>query len=80
MTDDIKDLFMELILPIGALCLVCLLVFGIPTYYLFKSECTTFAELQNTPHKFTMNGTCYLMLDGEWIDKDRWYFYKAFTR
>ena len=45
-----------------------------------QNDCSTFAELQNTEYKFTIGGECYVNLSGEWITKDRWYFYKAFNR
>ena len=66
--------------PILCVALVFCVVFVTPTYFISKNECTTFAELQQTDSKFTLSGECYVKLNGEWITKDRWYFYKAFSR
>ena len=57
--------------------LLIVVVFGVPSYLLYKNDCSTFAELQNTEYKFTIGGECYVNLNGEWITKDRWYFLQS---
>lgn len=54
------------------------LVIGVPIYFMEKSSCETFAELQHTESKFTIGGDCYIKLsNGSWVDRGRWYFYEA---
>lgn len=72
-----KDLFKEYILPFSVFLLAIIVVMGLPTYFVYKNECKTFAELQQTEFTYTINGTCYIKSpSGEWITKDMWYFDK----
>lgn len=66
---------------VGSLLLsivLLVLVLGVPAYLMEKSSCETFAELQQTESKFTLNGDCYVRLsNGSWVDKGRWFFYES---
>ena len=66
---------------IGSLFLtvvLLVLVLVVPTYFIEKSSCETFAELQQTESKFTIGGDCYVKLsNGSWVDKSRWFFYES---
>ena len=74
------DFIKEVVYPWVMFTLLIVAVIGVPSYLVYKNDCSTFAELQNTEYKFTIGGECYVNLSGEWITKDRWYFYKAFNR
>ena len=79
MKEDIKEIFAGLILPIFVCIVALAIVVVLPTYFVYKYECKTFAELQQTEFKYTINGTCYLKSpSGKWTTKDMWYFDKAF--
>lgn len=72
-----KDIFEGLVLPLIACIVILTVVIGLPTYFIYKHECKTFAELQQTEFTHTINGTCYLKSpSGEWVTKDMWYFDK----
>lgn len=74
---DIKDIFAGLVLPIIVWTVALAIVVVLPTHFVYKYECKTFAELQQTDFKYTINGTCYIESpSGEWITKDMWYYYK----
>ena len=66
---------------IGSLFLtvvLLVLVLVVPTHFIKKSSCETFAELQQTESKFTIGGDCYVKLsNGSWVDKSRWFFYES---
>ena len=66
------DFIKEVLYPWVMFTLLIVAVIGVPSYLVYKNDCSTFAELQNTEYKFTISG--------EWITKDRWYFYKALNR
>ena len=74
-----RDLFEGLVLPIVVCIIFLVVVIALPTYFVYKHECKTFAELQQTEFIYTINGTCYLKSSsGKWTTKDMWYFDKAF--
>lgn len=69
----------DVVVPFVLMLLSVLVVIGLPTYFVYQYECKTFAELQQTEFKYTINGSCYIKSQsGEWITKDMWYFDKAF--
>lgn len=70
----------DIVVPFVLMLLSVLVVIGLPTYFVYKYECKTFAELQQTEFKYTINGSCYIKSpSGEWITKDMWYFDKALS-
>lgn len=77
MKEDIKEILAGLVLPIIAGLILIVVVIGLPTYFVYKHECKTFAELQQAEFTYTINGTCYIKApSGEWVVKDMWYFDK----
>lgn len=67
----------DIVVPFVLMLLSVLVVIGLPTYFVYKYECKTFAELQQVEFKYTINGSCYIKSpSGEWITKDMWYFDK----
>ena len=76
-----RGLFKDVILPTILMTMVLIVFVGTPVYFVYKHECKTFAELQQTEFKYTINGSCYIKSQsGEWITKDMWYFDKALSK